>query len=157
MAKTELICIGNQKFRALTELEKSYEKKIGFFTPFKITVLKASKPGDERKSMQMDGERILEKSGGSNNLLISMDRRGKEYTSEQFARFISDKLNYSNKNLVFVIGDAPGLSEELIRKSDAVISFSKMTFAHDLFKIIFLEQLYRAFTIIKDTGYHRKG
>lgn len=155
MAKIELICIGNQKFKAFNELEKSYEKKIGFFTPFKISVLKPSKPADEGKSMKMDGEKILERINDS--ILIALDRRGKEYSSEQFARFISDKLNYSNRNLVFAIGDAPGLSEELIGKSDAVISFSKMTFAHDLFKIVFLEQLYRAFTIIKDTGYHRKG
>jgi len=157
MAKIELICVGSQKFKALTELEKKYEKKIGFFTPFKITVLKPARPGDERKSMKLDGEKILNKVRGDHSLLVSLDRRGKEYSSEQFARFISDKLNYSNKDLAFVVGDAPGLSEELIRESDAVISFSKMTFAHDLFKIIFLEQLYRAFTIIKDTGYHRKG
>ena len=157
MAKIELICIGSQKFKALTELEKSYEKKIGYFTPFQISVLKPSRPGDEVKSMRMDGDKILEKTRGNSSHLISLDRRGKEYNSEQFARFISDRLNYSGKNLVFVIGDAPGLSAEVIRESDAVISFSKMTFAHDLFKILFLEQLYRAFTIIKDTGYHRKG
>ena len=101
-----------------------------------------------------DGEKILERVG-TNSILISLDRKGKEYNSEQFARFISDKLNYSNRNLLFVIGDAPGLSEDVILRSDAIISFSKMTFAHDIFKIVFLEQLYRAFTIIKNTGYHR--
>ncbi len=156
MAKIELICIGNQKFKQLTELEKNYEKKIGFFTPFKISILKSAKLGDEKRSMIVTGEKILERAK-DNNFLISLDRRGKEYNSQQFARFISDKLNYSNRNILFVIGDAPGLSEEVIRKSDAVISFSKMTFAHDIFKILFLEQLYRVFTIIKKTGYHRDG
>ncbi len=156
MAKIELICIGNQKFKQLTELEKNYEKKIAFFTPFKISILKSAKLGDEKRSMGINGEKILNRAGNT-NFLISLDRRGKEYSSEQFAGFISDKLNYSNKNILFLIGDAPGLSEEVIRRSDAVISFSKMTFAHDIFKIVFLEQLYRAFTIIKKTGYHREG
>ncbi|MEN8222420.1 MAG: 23S rRNA (pseudouridine(1915)-N(3))-methyltransferase RlmH [Acidobacteriota bacterium] len=156
MAKIELICIGNQKFKPLIELEKNYEKKIGFFSPFKITLLKSAKSGDEKRTMVIDGEKIIERAG-DNSILISLDRRGKEYNSEQFAGFISDKLNYSNRNLIFVIGDAAGLSEDVIRRSDEVISFSKMTFAHDIFKIVFLEQLYRAFTIIKKTGYHRNG
>lgn len=156
MAKIELLCIGNQKFRQLTELEKNYEKKIAFFTPFKISTLKSAKPGDEKRSMKINGEKILDRAGNT-NFIISLDRQGKEYNSEQFAKLISDKLNYSNKNILFVIGDAPGLSGEVINKSDAVISFSKMTFAHDIFKIVFLEQLYRAFTIIKKTGYHRDG
>ncbi len=156
MAKIELICIGSQKFKTLRELEKDYEKKIGFYSPFKITILKPAKQADEKRSVVMDGKKILEKAG-VNNLLISLDRNGKEYTSEQFAQFISDKLNYSSKNLLFIIGDAPGLSKDVISRSDAVISFSRMTFAHDIFKIVFLEQLYRAFTIIKNTGYHRDG
>ncbi len=154
MAKIELICIGSQKFKALKELEKEYEKKINYFSSFRSTIIKPFKAGDEKRSMKINGEKILEHVK-KNDLLISLDRRGKEFSSEQFAQFISDKLNYTSKNLFFVIGDAPGLSGDVIKKSDTIISFSKMTFAHDLFKIVFLEQFYRAFTIIKNTGYHR--
>ncbi len=154
MAKIELICIGSQKFKAMRELEKEYEKKINYFSPFSSTIVKPFKSGDEIRSMKINGEKILEKVK-KNDLLISLDRRGIEFSSEQFAQFISDKLNYNSKNLLFVIGDAPGISGDVIKRSDTIISFSKMTFAHDLFKIVFLEQLYRAFTIIKNTGYHR--
>jgi len=154
MVKIELICIGSQKFKALKELEEGYEKKINYFSPFRSTTIKPFKTGDEKRSMKINGEKILEYAKKS-ALMISLDRRGKEFSSEQFAQFISDKLNYNSKNLLFVIGDAPGLSGEVIKRSDAIISFSKMTFSHDLFKIVFLEQLYRAFTIIKNTGYHR--
>ena len=156
MAKIELICVGSQKFKSLKELEKEYEKKINYFSPFSTTIIKPSKTGDEKRSMILDGEKILERIR-QDSLLISLDRQGKEFTSEKFAQFIEDKLNYSRKGLHFVIGDAPGLSKDVIERSDTVISFSKMTFAHDLFRIVFLEQLYRAFTIIKKTGYHRKS
>ena len=156
MGKIELLCIGTQKYIALTKLEKEYEKKIGFFSPFKISTIKPAGSGDEKRSMAMDGKKILERAGVDDRIL-ALDRRGKEFSSEQFAKLISDNLNYSRRNLLFVIGDAPGLSEEVIKNAETVISFSKMTFAHDIFRVLFLEQLYRAFTIIKKTGYHRTG
>ncbi len=155
MGKIRLLCIGNQKFKSLTELEKEYEKKINYFVNFTISIIKPEKIKDEKRSMEIEGEKILERIN-KDDILISLDRRGKELTSEKFADFISDRINYGGKNMVFAIGSAAGLSANLIKRSDTVISFSKMTFAHDIFKIVFLEQLYRAFTIIKKTGYHRK-
>lgn len=156
MAKIELICIGSQKFQSLKELEKEYEKKINYFSPFSATIIKPSKAGDEKRSMAIDGEKILERIR-QDDILISLDRQGKEFSSEKFAQFIEDKLNYSRKGILFAIGGPPGLSGNVIKRSEIVISFSKMTFAHDLFKILFLEQLYRAFAIIKKTGYHRNS
>ena len=156
MAKIELICIGSQKFQSLKELEKDYERKINFFSSFSTSIIKPSRAGDEKRSMAIDGEKMLERIR-KDDILISLDRQGKEFSSEMFAQFIEDKLNYSRKELFFAIGGPPGLSGDVIKRSDTVISFSKMTFAHDLFKLVFLEQLYRAFTIIKKIGYHRKS
>ncbi len=154
MAKIELVCIGKQKFKDLEPLEKEYEKKISFFAKFIITIIKPVKSGNEKTAMKAEGNKILEKIK-DNDILISLDRKGDILSSVEFSRFISNKLNYSDKNIVFAIGGPAGLSDDVLKNSAKVISFSKMTFAHDIFKILFLEQLYRAFTIIKRTGYHR--
>ncbi len=154
MAKIELICVGKQKFKNLELLENGYEKKIGFFTKFAISIIKPVKMGDEKAAMKTEGDKILERIG-KDDILISLDRRGEELNSVEFSKLISYNLNYSAKKTVFAIGGPAGLSDDVLKSSVKVISFSKMTFAHDIFKILFLEQLYRAFTIIKRTDYHR--
>lgn len=155
MPEIELICIGNQKFRSLSILEEAYEKKIRYFTKFNITEIKPFRSGDEKISMEKDGEKIL-KRAGKDDLLIPLDREGKELSSGEFSEFISREISRRKGKLIFAIGGAPGLSKRVLERSGKIISFSKMTFAHDLFRIVFLEQLYRAFTIIKGTGYHRE-
>ncbi|MEN8152469.1 MAG: 23S rRNA (pseudouridine(1915)-N(3))-methyltransferase RlmH [Acidobacteriota bacterium] len=154
MGKIDLLCIGEQKFRSLKELEKDYIKKIGFFSGFSVKNLKEVKIKDEKIQMEREGKAILEKLSPGDHV-IALDRRGKEMDSLKFANYLSDKISYSNKKLVFIIGGQMGLSGEVLKRSDLTLSFSKMTFAHDIFKIIFLEQLYRAFSIIKGTKYHR--
>jgi 23S rRNA (pseudouridine1915-N3)-methyltransferase len=88
------------------------------------------------------------------DFLILLDERGDEYTSEEFARFIQ-KLQIANKtNIVFLIGGAYGFSDEVYKRADAKIALSKLTFPHQLVRVIFMEQLYRAFTILKGEKYH---
>jgi len=154
MIKIDLLCIGEQKFKGLVELEKAYKKKIGFYSDFSIRNLKEIKIKNEKIQMEKEGKAIIEKIMPG-NLLISLDRKGKEMDSVKFADFLHNKISYGNKKIVFVIGGQSGISEEVLGRSDLILSFSKMTFAHDIFKIIFLEQLYRAFSIIKGTKYHR--
>lgn len=154
MTKIDLLCIGEQKFKGLTELEKAYKKKIGFYADFSIKNLKEIKIKDERIQMEKEGKAIMEKIMPG-DLLIALDRKGKEMDSLKFADFLSDKISYGNKKIVFIIGGQSGISEKLLGRSDLILSFSKMTLAHDIFKIVFLEQLFRAFSIIKGTKYHR--
>lgn len=154
MAKVELITAGEQKFSNLREFESAYIKKISRYIKFSVSSIRIKNLKDERKLVKSEGEKILSNIKKSDFLVI-LDKDGEEMSSIKFAEFISRTTMEKNKRVVFVIGSAAGISEELRSRADRSLSFSKMTFAHDIFKILFLEQLYRAYTIIKGQKYHR--
>lgn len=154
MAIIELLTAGEQKFRQLKVIEEEYKKKINRYTSFSVNSIKIKNIKDEKKLIQLEGERILEKID-SKDFLAALDRNGEEMNSLEFSKFISKTISGGVKKVIFVIGSAQGLSKNIISRADKVISFSKMTYAHDIFKVLFLEQLYRAFTIIKRQKYHR--
>jgi len=108
----------------------------------------------ELKSVS-SGEMIL-KYVKPNDELILLDERGEEFSSEKFAAHLERKSIYGTKSVIFVIGGAYGFSEELYKRANEKISLSKMTFSHQMVRLIFLEQLYRAYTIIKGEPYHHK-
>jgi len=108
----------------------------------------------ELKSVS-NGEMIL-KYVKPNDELILLDERGEEFSSEKFAAHLERKSIYGTKSVIFVIGGAYGFSEELYKRANEKISLSKMTFSHQMVRLIFLEQLYRAYTIIKGEPYHHK-
>ena len=89
-----------------------------------------------------------------NGYLIALDEHGQQFTSTEFAQFLK-KIDLENKNIIFIIGEAEGLSEEILKKCSKTISLSKMTFPTQLVRLIFAEQLYRAFTIINHEPYHK--
>ncbi len=103
---------------------------------------------------QKEGERILSKLDPS-SYLIALDIKGKQLSSETLAEKIDTLGVYGTSHITFVIGGSLGLSDEIIDKSDMKLSFSKMTFPHQLFKVILLEQIYRAFKIMKGEPYHK--
>ncbi len=154
MKKIELICIGNLKFTELKSLEENFIKKINFFVDFKVKNLKEIKLKNEDMLMKKEGKMILE-SLNVKDFVIALDENGKKMNSIGFAKFLSDKISFYSGRVVFLIGGFVGLSKILDDRIDFKLSFSDMTFSHDLFRIIFLEQLYRAFTIIKRIKYHR--
>jgi len=86
---------------------------------------------------------------------ILLDRSGKEFSSLEFADFLSKLLLRTNKNIYFFIGGAEGFKEDALKKSDFTLSLSRLTFAHELATVIFAEQLYRAFTIVNNEKYHK--
>ena len=88
--------------------------------------------------------------------VVLLDEKGSEYNSLEFSKWLDHKLNLSNQNLCFVIGGAYGFSKEFKSQANELISFSKMTMSHQLIRLIFLEQLYRAFTIINHLPYHHE-
>jgi 23S rRNA (pseudouridine1915-N3)-methyltransferase len=152
--KIELICIGDLKFKGLKEVEKQYVDKINFFTGFNIRGLKDIKSDDDALKKKKEGLSILE-SIEKRDYVIALDQYGKKMDSMDFSKFLSDKMmNYPHR-IVFLIGGHAGLSEVLDSHIHFKLSFSDMTFGHDIFRILFLEQLYRAFTIIKKIKYHR--
>ncbi len=154
MKKIELICFGELKFKELVELEKKYIKKLTYFTDFKKTLLKDLKIKNERQKREEEGKLMLSiiKKG---DFIIALDEKGRGMSSVDFSNWLSNKTSYFQGKLVFLIGGHSGLSQSLDKHINYKISFSKMTFPHDLFRIIFLEQLYRAFTIEKKITYHR--
>jgi len=154
MKTIELLCFGELKFKELIETEKRYLKKISYFTDFKVTVLKDLKIKNENEKREAEAKMIrsiLSKS----DFVIGLDERGKEFTSKGFSEWLSDKVSYHKGKIVLLIGGHTGLSSSLDDIINQKISFSKMTFPHDLFRIILLEQLYRSFTIEKRIRYHR--
>lgn len=122
------------------------------FETCEIPGLKKPSPDPEMQKKN-EGALILQKLEPGDRVFL-LDEKGKEYDSVNFARLVQQQLNHSAKRLVFVTGGAFGFSEDVYRRANGKISLSKMTFSHQLVRLLFLEQLYRAFTIIKGEKYH---
>jgi 23S rRNA (pseudouridine1915-N3)-methyltransferase len=154
MKTIELLCSGDLKFKSLQELEKKYLQNINYFVKFSIKKIKEIKQQEEtfvrEKETAMFLKEIKEK-----DLVIVLDKVGKKMDSLQFAKFLEQKISYHPGRLVFVIGGFAGFTDRLRQRANQNISFSDMTFSHDIFRIIFMEQVYRALTIIHGIKYHR--
>ncbi|HLP44381.1 MAG TPA: 23S rRNA (pseudouridine(1915)-N(3))-methyltransferase RlmH [Candidatus Kapabacteria bacterium] len=154
MKKVELISVGELKFKELQELEKLYARKISYFVEFSSRSLKDVKIQDEEQKKKKEGE-MMGQLLAPKDFVIALDQYGKKMDSVKFAGFLEDKLAYGSDRVVFLIGGHAGLAGSLDARINFKLSFSDMTFGHDIFRVLFLEQLYRAFTIIKGIKYHR--
>lgn len=129
-----------------------YIARLSHYCKFNLVEVESGK-GDESQIRKKESESIL-KRVGEKDVLALLDEKGKEFSSVEFAKTVSHYQNISTKNLVFVIGGAYGFSDEVYKRANLKMALSKMTFPHQLVRIIFLEQLYRAFTILKGEKYH---
>jgi 23S rRNA (pseudouridine1915-N3)-methyltransferase len=102
-----------------------------------------------------EGELILKNIRPTDDVIL-LDERGKEYTSVELAKVIQDKISYTGKDMVYVIGGAYGFSDAVYQRANSKISLSRMTFSHQMVRAIFTEQIYRAFTIMKGEPYHHE-
>ena len=150
----KLIVVGKTKNKELIILIEKYVKRINFFNNFKIIEVNSSKTKKNNASeiKKFESENILKKIK-KNDLLFLLDEKGKNYDSRKFAEFLKIKFQES-KTIVFVIGGAFGFSKDLYCKSVGLISLSRMTFSHQIIRLFFTEQLYRAFTILNNHPYH---
>ena len=150
----KLIVVGKTKNHELINLISNYVKRINFFNKFKIIEVNSikTKKNSENEIKRIEGENILKKIK-NNDLLFLLDEKGENYNSRKFADFLKMKLKES-KTIIFVIGGAFGFSKEVYAKSNGLISLSKMTFSHQIIRLFFTEQLYRAFTILNNHPYH---
>lgn len=154
--KVEVWCIGKTAFDYLNEGIDIYTKRLRHYTNFDWLILPDIKNAKTLTTDQLktaEGATILAKLS-KDDYLILLDENGKTYTSELFASWIAAQQLKSSKKIVFLIGGAYGFSEAVYSRADAKISLSAMTFSHQLIRVIFLEQLYRAFTILKGEPYH---
>lgn len=154
--KLTLILVGKTNAEHLKEGISLYEKRIGHYIPFEIKILpdvKNSKSLPEKELKIKEGELILKALTPGDDVIL-LDDKGIELDSVEFAKFIGRGMVRSTKSMIFVIGGAYGFSDDVYNRASMKISLSKMTFSHQLVRLIFAEQLYRAFTIIKGEPYH---
>ena len=144
--KIKVAWIGKTKEPAIASLTDEYLKRISRFAQVEGVSLR-----DEADLLVKFGR---ESKSGTKSTLVLMDSRGKEFTSEQFAKFLGDYQERNPLPLVFAIGGADGFSAETKSAAANLISLGKMTMAHELARIVLLEQIYRAFTILKGHPYH---
>ena len=147
----KIICLGIIKEEFFKEAIKEYQKRLSKYTKLQIIELKDEKDGIN--PLKKEKENIIKHINDKDNVII-LDIKGKEVTSEEFADFINNELtNYSN--MTFIIGSSNGLDEEIKNLTTKKISFSHLTFPHQLFRIILLEQIYRGFKILNNEKYHK--
>lgn len=131
-------------------------KRIQKFTSISVVEIAEIKGQTQPKVIKsQEAEKILAKLK-PDDFLILLDEKGKSFTSVEFAEFIQKKDNQAVKKLIFIIGGAYGFDERLYQRANDKISLSSMTFSHQLIRLIFMEQLYRAYTIIHNFPYHNE-
>lgn len=155
-----IICIGKLKEKYWQEAVREYSKRLGSYCSLCIIELKESplranpSAADELAVKEAEGREILKKIRDG-DYVISLEIKGKSFTSEHLAEHI-EKLGIDGRSTVdFVIGGSLGLSAEVSRRADLKLSFSAMTFSHQMMRVILLEQIYRSFKIIRHETYHK--
>ena len=155
--KIELWVIGKTAFKYLDEGNAIYEKRLKHYVNFDLVVLPDIKnpPLSIEALKTKEGELILNKLT-KDDCLILLDEKGKQLSSTDFSKFIEQQQMSAVKRVVFQIGGAYGFSEAVYARANREISLSKMTFSHQMIRLFFVEQLYRAFTILKGEKYHNE-
>ena len=155
-----LVTVGKLKEKYLKQAIDEYSKRLGRYCKLDIIELADEKTPDnasEREEQQIkekEGRAILSKIKDT-SYVVAMDLNGKQITSEEFSGFIERCGVTGNSNIVFVIGGSLGLSDEVKKRADYKLCFSKMTFPHQLFRVMLLEQIYRGFRINNNEPYHK--
>ncbi|MFO7891529.1 MAG: 23S rRNA (pseudouridine(1915)-N(3))-methyltransferase RlmH [bacterium] len=152
-----LLSVGKIKKEFLKQGESDYIRRIQKYSPLKIDTIKEEKIVKGQKYntiIEKEGERLIKKIP-KRSWIISLDKEGTLFSSEDFARLISGIMNKGTAYLLFVIGGTLGLSSTIKNRSNTVVSLSRMTFTHEMTRLILLEQIYRSFTILKGEHYHK--
>tara|TARA_R110002051_G_scaffold56046_6_gene103912 strand:- start:7948 stop:8421 length:474 start_codon:yes stop_codon:yes gene_type:complete len=152
----KLLAIGKTDSSQLNELIEVYQKRLQHYVNFEIELipdLKKAKNLSEDQQKEKEGELILKKLTAT-DVLILFDEKGKQYTSVEFSQYLQKKMNSGIKQLVFLIGGPYGFSNAIYSKASGKISLSKMTFSHQMVRLFITEQIYRAYTILKNEPYH---
>ena len=156
--KLVLLVVGKTDSAIISSLTDDYIKKINFYIPFEIKIVQDLKKRikvSKKEQKTLEAESIL-KNIQSSDFVVLLDEKGKEYRSKDFAQFIENKMIRVTKQLVFVIGGPYGFSEEIKKIADEMLSLSKMTFTHQMIRLLFTEQVYRAMTILNNDPYHHE-
>ena len=135
-----------------------YLKRLKNYVVFDVISLQVSKALRQRsaKEQKLEEAKLLLKELNKEDELILLDEKGKDFTSLQFSEFLQKKQNVSSKRLVFVIGGPYGFDDSIYKRANSLLTLSKMTFSHQMVRLFFVEQVYRAYTILKGEKYHHE-
>lgn len=156
--KIILLQTGKTTWKYISEGVDEYSARIRKYNPFEVITLPELKntrnmPVSEQKTRE--GRKIIE-STGPDDFVIVLDEKGKEFTTTEFADKLGKIFLQSKKRIVFIIGGPFGFSDEVYSRADMKMSLSKLTFSHQMVRLLFSEQLYRVFTVIKGDPYHHE-
>lgn len=150
-----ILMVGKMANPTISQMFESYTERIKHYVPTEVSMV-FTKTTAKQMAQQRDEEgKLILNQIKPEDYVVLLDDKGTEYTSMKFARWIEQKQN-SVKRLVLVIGGAYGFSQEIYDRANALFSLSKLTFPHQLVRIILAEQIYRAYTIIKNEQYHHE-
>ena len=155
--KITLLVVGKTTDSHIEALIQEYQKRLTHYVPFTLQVipeLKNTKALTSEQQKQAEGELILRTITPATDLIL-LDEHGKEYRSIEFADYIQKRMS-SSRDVVFVVGGPYGFSEAVYQRANGKISLSKMTFSHQMVRLFFVEQIYRAMTILRGEPYHHE-
>lgn len=155
--KISLLVVGKTTDARLQALIEEYQKRLAHYVPFELKVIPELRNAknlsmDEQK--QREGEQILAMADAGSRLIL-LDEHGKEYRSVDFAAQLNKWMS-AGRNLIFVVGGPYGFSEDVYSRAESKISLSQMTFSHQMIRLLFVEQIYRACTILRGEPYHHE-
>ena len=152
--KITLIAVGKSKEKYLIDGIKIYQNKLKHYCNLEIIEIKDVEHAGGSELIKEREAMVIAKHIKSDSVIVCLDENGQQFTSESWSDCVQQFQNKSIKNLVFVIGGAFGIHNSLLSQSQLKLSLSKMTFNHEMVRLFFLEQLYRAYTIIRNEKYH---
>ena len=158
--KIRLICVGKLKERFYTEAVAEFRKRLSRFCDIEIVELPDERVADDPSPAEIERVKGIECGRIADRLpqgefVIALDPRGKQLSSEEFSDALRDCMVKGHSRIALLIGGSHGLTQELRSRADMVLSFSRMTFPHQIFRIMLLEQVYRAFKIMNGEAYHK--
>lgn len=153
MLKVNIVCVGTIKEKFFTDAISEYSKRLSKFCKLQIVeVAEESKEQNIEKKIEIESERLKNACRG---FIILLDRCKQEVSSEELSNMLDTLKSAGTSEVSFVIGGSNGVSEEFKRQANKCVSFGKITFPHQLFRVVLLEQIYRAFTISAGLPYHK--
>jgi 23S rRNA (pseudouridine1915-N3)-methyltransferase len=160
MMNITILCIGKLKEKYWQDAVKEYEKRLSAFCKLQILQLDETRvpdkptPAEIQQTVQKEGQKILAKIPQGSRV-VALCIEGKQFSSEELAQYMEKQTLEGASHLTFIIGGSYGLSDEVKKACHLKLSFSKMTFPHQLFRVLLLEQVYRGFQITKGSPYHK--
>ena len=154
--KITVIAVGKTSTPEISRLIDGYLRRIGHYIGFELVELPDARGyRDSESQKRAEGDAILKRLTAADTVVL-LDERGREMTSVEFARFLEGRMNAGIKRLVFIIGGPYGFSQEVYSRADRLLGLSQMTFTHEMVRLFFTEQVYRAMTILRGEPYHHQ-